>query len=125
MKRILLLSAIVAAALTVITFGGWSTLWRWDSPLRYSAILVGAAASLYPQRRISYVIAAVASLIVSAHFIFNMFAEAREYWSFGASIGEALWFAFTPIYGPVHLGVALIIFAGAVTSLVGRGLKLR
>jgi hypothetical protein len=125
MKTVLLLLAIAAAMLTVITFGGWVTLWRWDSPLWYSAILVGAAVSLYPQKRVGYFIAGVASLIVSTHFILDMFAEGREYLSSGASLGEALWFAFTPIDGPVHLAVALIVFAVAAASLAGRGLKLQ
>ena len=125
MKTVLLLLSIAAAALTVITFNGWVTLRSWDSPLWYSAILVGAAVSLYPQRRAGYFIAGAASLIVSTHFILDMFAEGREYWPSGASFGEALWSAFTPIDGPVHLAVALTILAVAEASLAGRGLKLQ
>jgi hypothetical protein len=125
MKTVLLLLSIAAAALTVITLNGWVTLWSWDSPLWYSAIMAGAAVSLYPQRRAGYFIAGAASLIVSTHFILDMFAEGREYWSFGASFGDALWLAFMPIDGPVHLAVALMIFTVAMASLAGRGLKIR
>ena len=125
MKTVLLFLAITASVLTAITFRGWATLWSWDSPLWFSAILIGAAALLYPRRRVGYFIAGAASFIVSAHFIFDMFAEGREYWSSGAGPGEALWFALTPLDGLAHLAVALMIFAVAVSSLAGRGLKFR
>lgn len=125
MKRLLLLSSIVAAALTVITFGGWHTLWLWEPPARYSAILVCAAAALRLRGRAGSVIAGVAALIVVAHFIFDMVSEWREYRVFGAGVGEALWLACTPIYGPAHLAVALIVLSVATSSLVARAPSLR
>ena len=122
-KLALLFVSAIAAFLAYIALGAGQIILFWDSYLRYSLLLIGAAIALNVSRLWSYLLAI--SFSIGLFYIFGqgMIAEWREYYKAGAGFWYSLRHAMLPIYVPLSLVVALTIFCNASYNLLQEGEK--